>query len=189
METGHKSIIEEYEINPLTMILLPYQYGSKTFSRVYEYEDDYIVPSKPLDIIKRSCQYFGSSYEGRKEGARNMAGITHKIPIIIDPLNSIYFLPTISPSKPACIWISHEHILSHKKVDSQQTSVTFRNKRSITLPVSFSSFENQLLRTAHLRTRMIQRMKESERRAGYLFEGPKYLSREKADLVSELPYE
>ncbi|CAM3654165.1 competence protein ComK [Mesobacillus zeae] len=186
MKSGQKESLDEYEVNPFTMIILPYQYGSKTFSRIYEFEDDYISPLKPIDIIKKSCQYFGSSYEGRKDGARDLTGITHKVPIIIDPHNSIYFLPTTSPSNPNCIWVSHEHVLNHKKIDSRHTYVTFRNKQSITLPVSFRSFENQLLRTALLKTRMMERMKETERRAVYLFQGPKYSQNSSAGMVSEI---
>lgn len=188
MTGNQKSLIEEYEINPFTMIILPQEYGSRTISKIIELEDEYLSPFKPMEIMKKSCSYFGSSYEGRKESSRLLTGITHKIPIIVDPISSIYFMPTCSPTNPDCIWVSHEHVLFHKKVDSHRTQVTFRNKVSLTLPVSHHSFENQLLRTSLLRTKFMQRMKEAERKAFYLLNGPKYSDTQNyanASLVSE----
>lgn len=189
MTTNQKNLVEEYEINPFTMIILPEEYGSRTYSKVIELEEEYLSPFRPIEIVKKSCRYFGSSYEGRKEGTRQLTGITHKIPIIIDPISSIYFIPTSSPANPACIWVSHEHVLFHKKVDSHSTQVIFRNKKTITLPVSHHSFENQLLRTSMLRTKFMQRMKETERKALYLLHGPKYSEAQgyhHASLVSEV---
>lgn len=188
MSVNQKNLVEEYEINPFTMIILPEEYGSRTYSKVIELEEEYLSPFRPIEIVKKSCSYFGSSYEGRREGTKQLTGITHKIPIIIDPISSIYFMPTSSPNKPACIWVSHEHVLFHRRVDSQSTEVTFRNKKSLILPVSHHSFENQLLRTSMLRTKFMQRMKETERKALYLLHGPKYSDMQAyphASLVSE----
>lgn len=188
MSVNQKNLVEEYEINPFTMIILPEEYGSRTYTRVIELEEEYLSPFRPIDIVKKSCSYFGSSYEGRREGTKQLTGITHKIPIIIDPISSIYFMPTSSPTKPNCIWVSQEHVLYHRRVDAQSTKVTFRNRKSIILPVSHHSFENQLLRTSLLRTKFMQRMKETERKALYLLHGPKYSDSQSypnASLVSE----
>lgn len=160
--------IEEYEVNPYTMFIKPVIYGSKVYSQIYELEDEYLSPFKPLDIIKKSCEYFSSSFEGRKEGTKQLIGVTHKVPIVIDPTNFIYFFPTTSPTRPECIWISHEHILNHHPVDSRQTMVIFQNKQSFTLPISASSFENQMLRTALLKSRLMQRIGQTERKSFYL---------------------
>ncbi|USK56526.1 competence protein ComK [Cytobacillus solani] len=58
------SLIDEYEINPNTMVVMPLAYGSKIYSQIWELEDEFISPFKPIDIIKKSCTFFGSSYEG-----------------------------------------------------------------------------------------------------------------------------
>lgn len=167
--------IEEYEINPCTMFIKPFVYGSKVYSQVYEMDEEFISPFKPLEIIKKSCEYFGSSYEGRKDGTRQLIGITHKVPIVIDSTNFIYFFPTTSPNRPECIWISHEHVLHHSKTANDDTLVTFQNKQSFPIPVSFSSFENQLLRTALLRTKLMQRIEQMERKSFYFLNRPRQL--------------
>ncbi|PLR78899.1 transcriptional regulator [Bacillus sp. V3-13] len=175
MDKQRRTLIEEYEVNPCTLMVKPTLYGSKLYARIIEMEDEYISPFKPLDIIKKSCEYFGSSYEGRKQGTRTLIGITHKVPITIDPVHFIYFFPTTSPNNNDCIWISHENVLSHQRVDSQQTLVTFRNKKHYTFPISSASFENQLLRTALLRTKIMQRLEETERKAYYFSRTGRYM--------------
>ncbi|MCM3573335.1 competence protein ComK [Mesobacillus subterraneus] len=63
--TGNtKNLVEEYEINPFTMIIIPEEYGSRIYSRVIELEEEYLSPFRPIDIVKKSCKYFGSSYDG-----------------------------------------------------------------------------------------------------------------------------
>ena len=164
-------LIEEYEINPNTMIIMPIQYGSKIYSQVWELEDIIVSPFKPIDIIKTSCKFFGSSYEGRKEGTTQLTGITHKAPITVDPTNFIYFFPTTSASNSKCIWISLEHIQYHKRADAKNTQVVFKNNQHLSIPISSNSFNNQLLRTALLKNTLISRIEESERKALYFING------------------
>lgn len=167
--------IEEYEVNPYTMFITPIVYGSKVYSKIYELEDEFLSPFKPIDIIKKSCEYFSSSFEGRKDGTKQLIGITHKVPIAIDPTNFIYFFPTTSPTRSECIWISHEHIMNYSRLAPRQTQVTFQNKQTYTLPISYSSFDNQMLRTALLRTKLMQRIGQTERKSFYLTNRPKII--------------
>ena len=86
-------IIEEYEVNPHTMILQPMEYGARTFTKIIEVDDVLISPFKPFDILKKSCEFFGCSYEGRKEGTKKLTGIIYKAPIMVNPDMSIYLFP------------------------------------------------------------------------------------------------
>ncbi|MDZ5470239.1 competence protein ComK [Bacillus sp. 31A1R] len=156
-----KKIIEEYEINSSTLIIFPLKYGSKVYSKIIELEEEFISPFRPIDIIKKSCIFFGCSYEGRKEGTRQLIGITHKVPISISPTNFIYFFPTTSPENIQCIWIAHEHIIDFKKGSKDTTNVTFINKACVEVPISYTSFQNQYLRTVLLRSKLSQRLEET----------------------------
>ena len=164
-----ENLVDEYEITPYTLAILPIKYGSKIYSRIIELENDFISPVKPIEIINRSCEYFGASYAGRKHGTKQLTGITHKAPIAIDPSSSIFFFPTTSPLRPQCIWLSHDHVMSFSRLDQQCTTVVFRNKQSIPIHMSSSSFENQLHRTAFLKTKLVQRIEETKRKSFYLF--------------------
>ncbi|WNS76794.1 competence protein ComK [Bacillus sp. DTU_2020_1000418_1_SI_GHA_SEK_038] len=169
-------LIEEYEVNSHTMVIMPLSYGSKIYSQIWELEDEFISPFKPIDIIRKGCISFGSSYEGRKEATKHLTGITHKAPITVDSTNSIYFFPTTSPSNTQCIWISQEHIHFHRRGDSANTQVLFKNKRSLSIPVSFNSFNNQILRTALLKTRLSKRIENLERKDWYMINGKRNLN-------------
>lgn len=153
---------EEYEINPYTMMIKPYFKDSKFYSEIIEEDERLIIPEKPLDIVKRSCEYFGSSFDGRKQGTKMLIMVTHKPPIMIDPYTSIYFIPTTSPTNPQCIWISHDHIISHQKGSNNNTIIHFNNDQSFEIPISITSFMNQLSRTARLRIRFQQNIERME---------------------------
>ena len=89
-----------YEITYDTQVLLPVT-ASKT--KIIENEDEYIIDNNILEVLEHSCEYFGSSYEGRKEGTKKLLGITHKAPIIIEESRKIIFFPTTSPDNDNCI--------------------------------------------------------------------------------------
>ncbi|MCH6265251.1 MULTISPECIES: competence protein ComK [Neobacillus] len=167
-----KKQIEEYEINSCTMFLAPMEYGSKVYTKIIEVDDEFISPFKPLDIIKKSCDYFGVDYESRKKGTRQLIGYSRKIPIAIEPANHIFFFPTTSPSRPECIWISHEHVENYRRLGPHQTQVTFQNKQTHLFSVSFGTIEGQMLRTALLKTKLLQRI-EGNKKMTYLFNAPK----------------
>ena len=76
--------MNSYEINVETLLIVPFGKGK---SKVYEYDSEYEVNMSPLAIIKNSCLYFGSSYEGRKEAIKSMIGIDMKVPIIIEEIS------------------------------------------------------------------------------------------------------
>ncbi|MDN3015136.1 competence protein ComK [Paenibacillus sp. BSR1-1] len=167
--------IEEYEISSCTMFLKPVVYGSKIYSQIYEVEDCFLSPFKPLDIIKNSCDYFGVDYESRKRGTRKLTGYNRKNPIAIEPTNHIFFFPTASPSIPECIWLSQAHIKDYRRSGANQTLITFHNKQSYLFPVSCSTIETQLLRTALLKSTILQRIELKGRKLTYLLHVPKTL--------------
>ncbi|WP_246483798.1 competence protein ComK [Heyndrickxia vini] len=180
-----EKIIEEFEISPFTMAILPITYGSKIYSEIIEVENRCISPFKPLEIVKNSCEYYGASYEGRKNGTRRLIGITHKAPIMVDPYSSIYLFPTTSPMNPDCIWFSLNHILHHERSSSNNTLVTLRNKQTLEIPISFSSFTNQLRRASQLQIKYyqhIETMDNKYKRTGF------YLNMEASERRREYDY-
>lgn len=166
------NIVDEYEITPYTLMMQPIIYEGELCTHVWEVHDDFIVLAKPLNIIKTSCEYFGSSYEGRKEGTRHLTGYTHKAPIVIDQTSSIFFFPTASPQKQQCIWISYHHVELFRKDMNNDTSLVFSNKLQKTIPVSYSTFETQVERTARLKTKLDHRIAETRRKYQYWKEHP-----------------
>lgn len=160
----YKDLIKEYEINPRTLMLKPIIKENKILTEIFEEDANIVISTnKPLKIIKDNCSYFGTDYNGRVSSAKEMLGVDHKPPIIIDPHIPLCFFPTVSPSQPHCIWIAFEQVLDHKASDYDNTIVIFYNKAEFEIPVSYNSFRNQYQRTAVLRFKYEQNL----RRKGY----------------------
>ncbi|WP_376700388.1 competence protein ComK [Paenilisteria rocourtiae] len=151
-----------YEVNPHTMIILPLKTKSGVQSEVFELNDHRISSFTPLFLIKTSCQYFGSSYEGRREGTRFLTGVTHKPPIMIDPVSFTYAFPTTSAGRDDCIWIFPQHISEYYDSNYNCTTIRFNNKQKIKISVSFATFNNQMARVSMLHMKFSQKMRAVE---------------------------
>ncbi|QSF97959.1 competence protein [Bacillus paralicheniformis] len=149
---------DTYEVNSSTMAVLPLGEGEKPASKILETDRTFRVNMKPFQIIERSCRYFGSSYAGRKAGTYEVIKVSHKPPIMVDHSNNIFLFPTFSSTRPQCGWLSHSHVHEFCAAKYDNTFVTFVNGETLELPVSITSFENQVYRTAWLRTKFIDRI-------------------------------
>lgn len=138
----------DYEVNYDTQVILPIE-GSK--SKVIESDNVYVVNQTVQEVLEHSCEYFGSSYEGRKEGTRKMLGITHKSPIIVEESQKMIFFPTTSPERLDCIWVNLEKIEKYYKVDNKKSAIIFKNGDKLEFDVSFGSLSNQILRATRLK--------------------------------------
>jgi len=168
MKSLKQKRIEEYEINSCTMFLQPVDYGSRIFTQVFEVEDEFISPFKPLEVVKNSCDYYGCDYESRKKGTSHLIGYTRKLPIAIEPTSNIFFFPTTSPSRPDCSWISYDFIKEYSRVAPQKTKITFQNNQSHLFSAPYSTIEAQILRTSRLKTLLMQRIQSNERKLYYI---------------------
>ena len=148
----------DYEINKDTLAIIP---KSEEECRILENELEYEIPMSVFNVIEHSCEYFGSTYDGRYVGTKNISGITHKSPIIIEDTNKIIFFPTTSPNKPECIWISLNNILSYEKGKTKGTSkILFKNGNKLELNVSIGSLTNQILRSSRLKYLLEERQEK-----------------------------
>lgn len=149
----------EYEITYDTEIILPI---SENQSKIIESDDEYIIDKNILRILEHSCEYFGSSLEGRKEGTKKILGITHKSPIIIEESRKIIFFPTNSPERKDCAWINLEKIDKYYKVDKKTSSILFKCGKLVQFNVSYGSLTNQILRATRLKYILEERINKKE---------------------------
>jgi competence protein ComK len=149
------------------MFLLPVEYGSRIFTHVFEVDDEFISPFKPLEIVKNSCDYYGSDYESRKRSTHRLIKYSRKLPIAIEPTFHIFFFPTASPDRQDCIWINSHFIEEFHRVAPQKTRIKFKNNQTYEFPVPYTTIESQILRTSLLKTKLIQRIQSNERNFNY----------------------
>ena len=136
-----------YEFSRGTLAIIP---NDEESSLVYEDDSRYIVKQKPFKIMEESCIYFGSTYDGRKNGAKEILGADYKVPIVVEDSNSIIAFPTSSPTSENCCWISLKRVKKIEKADYNNTKVTFDNNIEIIIDCSYRVFENQLSRASRL---------------------------------------
>ncbi len=139
-------MITNYEINKSTLAIIPL---NENLSKIYEHNNILTINKSVSDIINYSCKYFGSSYNGRYEGSKNLLGVSYKLPIIIEETNEIIFFPTSSPRFNNCSWISLKNINDYSKKDNK-VLVNFKNGLNLEFDLSIFSFENQIFRALRL---------------------------------------
>ena len=137
----------KYEISKGTLAIVP---NEKENSLVYEDNERYIIDQKPLEIMEESCRYFGSTYEGRKIGAKDILGAEYKVPIVVEDTDNLIVFPTTSPYSDDCVWISLKRVKNIIKIDNYNTKIIFDNNKELIVNCSYRSIENQLSRAYRL---------------------------------------
>lgn len=130
----------DYEITFDTQVILP-----------VENNESYVINVPPMQVLEHSCEYFGSSFNGRKEGTKKLLGITHKSPIIVEESRKIIFFPTTSPDRIDCVWINLEKVNKYYKSSSKKSIIEFKNGDIIEFDVSIGSLTNQIMRASRLK--------------------------------------
>ena len=137
-----------YEINDETLAVMSFDEDK---SRIIESDDDYVVNEIPYSIMENSCKYFGSSFEGRVLGSKDILGSIYKTPIIVEESKDLIFFPTEALSSPSVAWISYKRIKNVEKY-GRMTRVIFDNDESVVVNCPYFSIKNQIFRCNMLET-------------------------------------
>lgn len=146
-----------YEVNEDTLAIIPYQNGTKIIER----DNEYIIDCNPYKVMEYSCEYFGSSIDGRIKGTKNMLGSIYKAPIIIEESKNLIFFPTSSPNVYENNWISLKNVIGYKK-EGNKTKIIFRNNKELLVDIPYLSIDNQVLRASRLES-ILSKRKNSEK--------------------------
>lgn len=145
-----EKILSTYEITKDTIFLMPTRHVAFC-TTVMERDESYYVKQTPLEIIKAACLEGGSTYDGRRTAVIHKTGVQSKVSIPIDPLNGIFAFPTQSPKQFDCCWLFYHHIkaIQPNRKNLKQSIITFNNYYELTLDVSYTILENQMLRMSY----------------------------------------
>lgn len=136
-----------YQTNEQTIALCPVKEMDYD-TLVIEKHETYKVKKTPLQLIKKACIANWSTYEGKRQAVIHHTNFRHKVPIPIDLEKNIFAFPTHSPSAFECHWIFFSHIAHiHKTEQPNQTLITFKNKKQLSLSISHYIFKKQYERT------------------------------------------
>lgn len=135
-----------YYINRSTCVIIPI---GKNESKVIEIDNSFIVNKSAKSIIDESCKYFGSTYQGRIDGSKEILKMNYKLPIVIENFNGLIFFPTSSPRFNECLWISLNNIDNYIK-DDKNSKIYFIGGNEFDIEISYYSLENQIFRASLL---------------------------------------
>ena len=137
--------MENYIVNGSTMALI-YEEGHTV---VYEIETSFIVNKTPLDIIRESCLYYGSSLDGRVSASRNMLNCNYKLPIIVEEVGNLVFFPISSIKNKENSWFALSYVNNILKFDNKSI---IKLDCGVSLNVNSSKFslETQMLKASRL---------------------------------------
>ena len=142
-----------YIITEKTLALLPID--KKT--RVLEWEKDFIIEEKIIQIIEHNCILNGSTLEGRRKGSSYLIGASYKPPIIIDEMKRIILVPTLSNKNPNCKWFVLDNILKYYINSSNRVVIMFKNDQKLELDLCYTNFDKQVLRATRLESSLRSR--------------------------------
>ena len=139
--------MDSYEINKDTVALVP---KDKYHTTVYEVDNSFVVDKPALNIVRESCEYFGSSLEGRQVGTSALVGFTHKVPVIVEETFDLIIFPTLSPKNEQCAWVVYDQVFKPQKF-KDKTVLELKNGKKILIDSSDAIIENQLYRCSRLK--------------------------------------
>lgn len=150
---------EKYIITNNTCALVPID---KSTTRIIELNDTKTIKENTIQILSESCEYYGSTLDGRVKGSRSYLGQRYKLPIYIEETTEIIFFPTQSLNSPdRCIWISCNNFTNYKAQDNN-TIINFKDKREEIFPVSQFTVEMELVRATQIKMIKKQRINKGK---------------------------
>ncbi len=151
--------MENYEINEDTYAIISKKSG---LTKVIERKNEYEIAKNAYEVMDESCMYYGSSYKGRLEAAKQLLKCSYKLPIIVEESNALVFFPTKSSLLKDCCWININSIENIRKINNK-TEITFKNGKKMVFDISKLSLENQIYRSTKLESILFKRIYSKKR--------------------------
>lgn len=99
------------------------------------------------NILNESCISYGSSLNGRINGSKWALKSKYKLPIVVSEKEKLVFFPVKEMGKE--IWVNFEMINDVKKY-KDYVKVEFKNGLKVDINVSYTIFNNQVLKASRL---------------------------------------
>lgn len=151
--------MNNYEINEDTYAIISQNSGK---TRIVERNYELDVEKNAYEIMDESCKYYGSSYKGRIEAAKDILNCSYKLPILVEESSALIFFPIKSSLLEDCCWINLNSIDNIEK-HNNKSIVTFKNGKKVTFDISKLSLENQIYRSSKLES-IIYKRKSAKKR-------------------------
>lgn len=95
-------------------------------------------------FLEKSCNYYGTSYEGVKKSAKGILNINYKVPIVVENNKNIILLPLTSVRDKNLIYVSLDKITNYEFKDNY-VYIMCCNNYVFKTKMSEKSFEKLLI--------------------------------------------
>ena len=84
--------------------------GNSNGTMVIEKDRKFNVQMDCFKLLKKSCIWYGNSYNIQRQFVIDKFNFSIKTPIVMNGKDIIIFFPTCSPSSKECIWVSYNNV-------------------------------------------------------------------------------
>lgn len=151
--------MENYEINDETYVVMSSRVGE---TKIIEKEDEYDICCDAYKVMDESCKYYGSSYKGRLNAAKEILDCSYKLPILVEESTSLIFFPIKSSLADDCCWINLNSIKKVEK-NGKKSRIILNNGKILEVDVSKMSIDNQIYRSTRFES-IITKRKNAKKR-------------------------
>ncbi len=155
---SNKNKITLHVISYKTLVLKPHYSENRLFTLVYEGNQVFTVPWKPLHSIYRSCRHYGTSYKSARNNALTFLHYRQKLPIVVAYDNGLPLvaIPMMSPEVDGNTWIMLHAIINFEKT-KYGCLIHLKYNQSIEVEVSAATVQRQIALATILHNECINR--------------------------------
>ena len=97
-----------------------------------------------LKFIKKSCLWYGHSYNLQRQFVIDKFNYYIKTPIIISEYKMLLFFPTSAPNSEKCVWISYNNVDRYAIEDNNTTKIYFKSGKVLNISASYTTIDSQI---------------------------------------------
>lgn len=131
--------------------------GNSNGTMVIEKKRKFTVETEALKLLKKSCRWYGNSYNIHRQFVIDKFNFYIKTPIIVSGESKMIFFPTTAPSSKQCIWISYNNVDRYIK-ENNYTKIYFKGGKILNIGVSYTTIDNQITRCIRIEKYLNDRM-------------------------------
>lgn len=121
--------------------------GNSNGTLVMEKEKKFTVETECFKLLKKSCRWYGNSYNIQRDFIIDKFNYYIKTPIIMSNSDKLIFFPTTAPSSKDCIWVCYNNVDRYvKDEDKNYTKIYFKGGKILNISASYTTIDNQITR-------------------------------------------
>ena len=117
--------------------------GKSNGTMVVEKDRKFNVEIECFKLIKKSCKWYGNSYDMQRKFIVDKFNFYIKTPIIVSDYSKMMFFPTTTPNSKECIWISYNNVDRYIKKENY-TQIYFKGGKILNISASYNTIDNQI---------------------------------------------